>query len=274
MSSSKPPTTPSSSLRSAITTKNLMKQPQPLTETPIRTIQDHGTVGAVANNGSDLSYDLSSADSSFQIHNNIQQDDGVDDGVEGGCGGGGDDDDHNYNDKNIVDQKAASGGNNMNVNIIVSPLPLPREVVVKDKENDNDDDNLSLDDEKVFAFKGEYGVRNRKLDYSNKHNRDSDHDHDHDDIAKNGIVIQDLHQLRLDKSNSSVHDHEDDHNDYEKEEEGGKGGGGTKNGTGLDLENVAQWIKSGKCSKILVLCGAGVSCSAGIPDFRTPGSGL
>lgn len=268
--SSKPPTTPSSSSAS----KNLRKQPQPqpqqpLTETPIRTIQDHGTVGAVANNGSDLSYDLSSADSSFHVHNNKQQDDDVDDGVEVEGGGGGD---NHKNDKNIVDQGA---GGNMNVNIIVSPLPLPREVVVKDKENENDDDNLSLDDEKVSLFKGEYGVRNRKLDFdSNKHYRDGDGDFDdHDDIAKNGIVIQDLHQLRLDKSNSSVHDHDDDHNDYDKEDEGGKGGG-TKNGTGLDLESVAQWIHSGKCSKILVLCGAGVSCSAGIPDFRTPGSGL
>jgi len=42
----------------------------------------------------------------------------------------------------------------------------------------------------------------------------------------------------------------------------------------MTLENVAQWIKSGTCKKILVLNGAGISCSAGIPDFRTPGTGL
>lgn len=40
------------------------------------------------------------------------------------------------------------------------------------------------------------------------------------------------------------------------------------------LETVANWIKDGQCRKILVLSGAGVSCAAGIPDFRTPGSGL
>jgi len=40
------------------------------------------------------------------------------------------------------------------------------------------------------------------------------------------------------------------------------------------LETVAKWIKVGLCRNIVVLSGAGVSCAAGIPDFRTPGTGL
>lgn len=40
------------------------------------------------------------------------------------------------------------------------------------------------------------------------------------------------------------------------------------------LETVAKWIKDGICRNIVVLSGAGVSCAAGIPDFRTPGTGL
>jgi NAD-dependent deacetylase sirtuin 2 len=42
----------------------------------------------------------------------------------------------------------------------------------------------------------------------------------------------------------------------------------------LDLKGVAQYIKSGACKRIIVMTGAGVSVAAGIPDFRTPGSGL
>jgi len=40
------------------------------------------------------------------------------------------------------------------------------------------------------------------------------------------------------------------------------------------LRRVAQWIAQGTVKRILVLSGAGVSVAAGIPDFRTPGTGL
>lgn len=40
------------------------------------------------------------------------------------------------------------------------------------------------------------------------------------------------------------------------------------------LESIAESLKSGHYKRILVVAGAGISCSAGIPDFRTPGSGL
>lgn len=41
-----------------------------------------------------------------------------------------------------------------------------------------------------------------------------------------------------------------------------------------DLRGVADRIREGRARRIVVMCGAGASVSAGIPDFRTPGSGL
>jgi NAD-dependent deacetylase sirtuin 2 len=42
----------------------------------------------------------------------------------------------------------------------------------------------------------------------------------------------------------------------------------------FDLEGLISFMKSDKCKKIAFLVGAGISVSAGIPDFRTPGTGL
>lgn len=40
----------------------------------------------------------------------------------------------------------------------------------------------------------------------------------------------------------------------------------------FDLETVAEYMS--KCSNVVVMAGAGISTSAGIPDFRSPGTGL
>jgi hypothetical protein len=42
----------------------------------------------------------------------------------------------------------------------------------------------------------------------------------------------------------------------------------------LSLESIAESLKTGRTHRVVVVAGAGVSCAAGIPDFRTPGSGL
>ncbi|EPS37532.1 hypothetical protein H072_8766 [Dactylellina haptotyla CBS 200.50] len=41
-----------------------------------------------------------------------------------------------------------------------------------------------------------------------------------------------------------------------------------------DLKSIAEYIASGECRKIALMVGAGISTSAGIPDFRSPDTGL
>ncbi|XP_022107575.1 NAD-dependent protein deacetylase sirtuin-2-like isoform X2 [Acanthaster planci] len=42
----------------------------------------------------------------------------------------------------------------------------------------------------------------------------------------------------------------------------------------ISLEGVVKYMQSDKCKNIIVMTGAGISTSAGIPDFRSPGTGL
>ncbi|KAI8851911.1 DHS-like NAD/FAD-binding domain-containing protein [Chytridium lagenaria] len=40
------------------------------------------------------------------------------------------------------------------------------------------------------------------------------------------------------------------------------------------IESFVKYIKENDCKKIVIMTGAGISTSAGIPDFRSPGTGL
>ncbi|NWY98746.1 SIR2 deacetylase, partial [Loxia curvirostra] len=42
----------------------------------------------------------------------------------------------------------------------------------------------------------------------------------------------------------------------------------------LSLAGVSRFLKSERCKNIVCMVGAGISTSAGIPDFRSPGTGL
>ncbi|CAG8576311.1 12665_t:CDS:2, partial [Cetraspora pellucida] len=51
------------------------------------------------------------------------------------------------------------------------------------------------------------------------------------------------------------------------------GKGGVSN-EAPSLKKIAELIKSGKAKNIIFMAGAGISTAAGIPDFRSPGTGL
>ncbi|NXR20922.1 SIR3 deacetylase, partial [Cinclus mexicanus] len=50
--------------------------------------------------------------------------------------------------------------------------------------------------------------------------------------------------------------------------------GGDKEKQQLTLKDVAELLQKKECRRVVVMAGAGISTPSGIPDFRSPGSGL
>ncbi|XP_053135155.1 NAD-dependent protein deacetylase sirtuin-3, mitochondrial [Hemicordylus capensis] len=55
---------------------------------------------------------------------------------------------------------------------------------------------------------------------------------------------------------------------------GSSKGGNTGGNEKLTLKSVAELIQKKECQRVVVMTGAGLSTPSGIPDFRSPGSGL
>ena len=41
----------------------------------------------------------------------------------------------------------------------------------------------------------------------------------------------------------------------------------------FDIDGIAEYLQRNECRNVIVMAGAGISVSAGIPDFRSPGTG-
>uniref|UniRef100_A0A2K5IWZ1 Deacetylase sirtuin-type domain-containing protein n=1 Tax=Colobus angolensis palliatus TaxID=336983 RepID=A0A2K5IWZ1_COLAP len=52
------------------------------------------------------------------------------------------------------------------------------------------------------------------------------------------------------------------------------GSGGDSDKGKLSLQDVAELIRARACQRVVAMVGAGISTPSGIPDFRSPGSGL
>eukprot|EP00591_Stephanopyxis_turris_P008016 CAMPEP_0195534916 /NCGR_PEP_ID=MMETSP0794_2-20130614/43290_1 /TAXON_ID=515487 /ORGANISM="Stephanopyxis turris, Strain CCMP 815" /LENGTH=375 /DNA_ID=CAMNT_0040667911 /DNA_START=64 /DNA_END=1191 /DNA_ORIENTATION=+ len=99
-------------------------------------------------------------------------------------------------------------------------------------------------------------------DSNNREQQNVSHDDESQDTVEESSSCSALDSL-IDAMTDELHIHDDEEEEEEEDDEGSP-----------SLATIARWMKEGACSKVVILSGAGVSVSAGIPDFRTPGTGL
>merc|ERR1712037_511738 len=59
-----------------------------------------------------------------------------------------------------------------------------------------------------------------------------------------------------------------------KDDESSSSSSSSSSSNDFEIEDIEELLKEGKVKNIVMVVGAGISTSAGIPDFRTPGTGL
>ena len=42
----------------------------------------------------------------------------------------------------------------------------------------------------------------------------------------------------------------------------------------MDIDSLGSGLRDGRFKNVVVMCGAGISTKAGVPDFRSPSAGL
>uniref|UniRef100_A0A4W6E4N5 Si:dkey-103i16.6 n=1 Tax=Lates calcarifer TaxID=8187 RepID=A0A4W6E4N5_LATCA len=92
------------------------------------------------------------------------------------------------------------------------------------------------------------------------------------DLSQMSVSGQDVYTLQGKMSKYSSDPVQDSQSSGSRSAQGSLSA--TKSSSRGGLASVARLVKLGRCKNVVVVAGAGISTASGIPDFRTPGTGL